>query len=330
MSLILKEKIDNTVAWKGSELATSDVWIHHLSPALTEALDGAMRQVAAKGLAAPGFEKADFPLPEAVLGEVAGFSDELENGRGFIVVRGLSADRYNEDELAILYYGLGLHMGRPVTQNQRGELIGVVANVGDQTQKSTRVYETNAYLPYHTDLSDVVGLLCIRKAREGGLSSLVSAATIYNEILEKYPEYLSLLYRPFWCDHLGDELPTLTPIFSHHEGKLSCRYLRAYIELGQERRELPLSRVEVEALDLFDKLIHDPALRLDMMMEPGDIQFCNNYAVMHSRTHFEDFDEPEKRRKLLRLWLKMPNARALAPDFPGRNGIPARDLQAAH
>lgn len=115
----------------------------------------------------------------------------------------------------------------------------------------------------------------------------------------------------------------MTPIFSFFNNKLSCRYLRQYLELGHDLRGVPLSQVEKEALDIFDSVIQDPRLRLDMMLEPGDIQFANNYAVMHSRTEFEDFPELERRRRLLRLWVKMPNARALAPEFPGRNGIQA-------
>jgi hypothetical protein len=178
------------------------------------------------------------------------------------------------------------------------------------------------HLPYHSDPSDVVGLLCLRKARTGGLSSLVSVATIYNDILERHREYLGLYYRPMYFAHLCEPQPSLSPIFSVHLGKLSCRYLRQYIELGHEIRNQPLSRVEVEALDLFDDTIHQADIRLDMMLEPGDLQFANNYAVLHSRTAFEDDPDPARHRKMLRLWLKMPNARALAPEFPGRNGFP--------
>jgi alpha-ketoglutarate-dependent taurine dioxygenase len=127
----------------------------------------------------------------------------------------------------------------------------------------------------------------------------------------------------FYFEHLCEPQPSLSPIFSYHEGKLSCRYLRQYLELGSEIRDVPLSRVEIEALDLFDKIMHSSEIRLDMMMEPGDLQFANNYAVLHSRTEFEDHEESQLRRRMLRLWLKMPNARTLAPEFPGRNGFPA-------
>ncbi|WP_313055545.1 TauD/TfdA family dioxygenase [Pseudomonas lopnurensis] len=320
MKPLLTRKIEAPCAWRGEDLAHDQSWIHHLSPKTLAALDKALAQVCEKGLKAPNFTREDFPVP-ALAEEIRGFAEALENGRGFLLLRGLPADRYSEEEMAIIYYGLGLHMGQPVTQNPRAELLGIVTAVGDPGQKTTRVYETNSYLPYHTDLSDVVGLLSIRKAREGGLSSLVSAATVYNEILEKNPHYLALLYRPLYFAHLGDDLPVPSPVFSYHEGKLSCRYLRAYIELGHELSNVRLSEVEIEALDLIDSIIHDPAVRLDMMLEPGDMQFANNYAVMHSRTRFEDYDEPERKRRLLRLWLKMPNARTLAPEFPGRNGF---------
>ena len=127
--------------------------------------------------------------------------------------------------------------------------------------------------------------------------------------------------------HLGRDDSSRAPIFSYHKNKLSCRYLRQYIELGHEIQNQPLSRVEIEAMDAFDEIIHDPKVRLDMMLEPGDMLLANNYAVMHSRTGFEDFEAPEKRRKLIRLWVKMPNARELADDFPGQNGFPAPQEQ---
>lgn len=324
MASILKQKITSKAAWVGKDLRENDSWIYQLNAHALKVLDIALQGLQKTGLSAPHFNQQDFVITDtAVLLQFKQLADELENGYGFFVLRGLDALQYNEAQLADVYYGIGLYLGQPVTQNPRGDYIGLVQNVGDLNNKSTRVYETNAYLPYHTDLSDAVGLICIRKAKQGGLSSLVSAATVYNKILEHYPEYLGYYYHPAPCDHLGDPEPTLTPIFSYYQNKLSCRYMRAYIELGHERMGVPLSQVQKEALDIFDAFIHDPDLRLDMMMEPGDIQFCNNYSVMHSRTSFEDFEAANERRKLLRLWLKMPNARTLATDFPGRNGIAA-------
>ena len=321
MSIILTEKITTPAAWVGGDFADDDSWIVQLSAENIAAIDAALAGLEAQGKRMPHFTRADFPLG-ALEAELARCSDELENGRGFCVLRGLPVERYTDDQIDTVYYGLGLHLGEPVGQNPRGDLIGKVMAVGDAKKKETRVYETNLYLPYHSDPSDVVGLLSIRKARQGGLSSLISVAAIYNEILENHREFLGLYYRMWYFSHLCEDMPSLSPIFSFHKGKLSCRYLRQYIELGHEIMQAPLSTVEIEAMDLFDEIIARPDLRIDMMLEPGDLQFANNYAVLHSRNAFEDHDEPEKMRKLLRLWLKMPNARELAPEFPGRNGFP--------
>lgn len=156
------------------------------------------------------------------------------------LIRGINNTDYNEEDLPIIYYGIGLHMGIPVSQNKKGDMLGIVENVRDPNQKDARVYETNTNLPYHTDLSDVVGLLSIRKAKTGGVSSLVSAVTVYNEIAKNHPEYLGLLYSPLYYNHLGEELPSLTPLFSYHKGKLAFRYLRKYIEDGHSIRKVQL------------------------------------------------------------------------------------------
>lgn len=321
MSTILTDKIMGPAAWKGDELVNDASWKHQLTQADIEEIDRALVTIKANNIRFPKFTKRDFPLP-GVAQKLQAFSTELENGRGFLLLRGLPVERYSDEEISVIYYAIGMHLGTPVGQNPPGDLLGTVMNVGDLNDKNTRVYETNAYLPYHTDPSDVVGLLCLRKAKLGGLSSLVSAASIYNELLENHREYLGIYFRPFFYAHLGSNTPALSPLFSYHKGKLSCRYLRQYIELGHETMEHPLSKVEIEALDVFDEIMHREDFRVDMMLEPGDLQFANNYAVLHSRNNFEDFDAPERRRKMLRLWLKMPNARALADEFPGRNGFP--------
>ena len=156
-------------------------------------------------------------------------------------MRGLPVHRYNDDEVNNIYYGLGLNLGQPVSQNFNGDMIGTVMNVGDLEDKNTRVYQTNLYLPYHTDPSDVVGLLCVRKATNGGLSSLVSVPAVYNILLSEYPEYVGLFYKQWYYAHLGEDLPSPTSLFAIHDGKLNFRYLRQYIELGHNLREHPLS-----------------------------------------------------------------------------------------
>ena len=250
------------------------------------------------------------------------WGDELETGAGFILLRGVPIEDLDDAAIDILYFGLGLHMGVPVRQNPAGDLIGRVMNVGDLEDRQTRVYETNAYLPYHTDPSDMVGLLCIRQAKSGGISSLIASGTLYNEMLARYPEYLSVFYRPMYYPHLGGDEPALSPVFSYHQGKMSVRYLRQYLELGADMMNRPMSPVELEAMDVFDQIMHEPDMRVDMMMQPGDLQLVNNYTVMHSRTSFEDHDDLALRRRKLRLWLKLPGARQLGYPFQGRHGFP--------
>ncbi len=320
MGLILKDKIAGPSAWNAADIAADDGWADYLTAAEIADIDSALAALKSAGLAYPAFQRVDFPLP-VLAPRLAALAEELEEGRGFALLRGLPIERYSDAEIRAIYYGLGLNLGQPVGQNPAGDLLGQVMNVGDLNDKNTRVYQTNLYLPYHTDPSDVVGLLCIRPAKIGGLSSLVAVASVYNELLAWFPEYLGLFYKQWFYAHLGEDLPSATSLFAMHEGKLNFRYLRQYIELGHDLRDSPLSAVEVDALNILDSVIQQPELRVDMMLAPGDIQLANNHLVLHSRTSFEDEDDVARRRKLYRLWLKMPNARSQPPGFPGRNGF---------
>ena len=323
MSTILKQPITGPSAWTAKDYIDDTSYIHHLTEQDLADIKAGLAQLKVHGKQFPHFGQQDFPLQHLAT-KLTQLVDDLENGRGFFLLRGLPLEQFTQEQQHTIYYGIGLHLGIPVGQNPRGDILGAVENVGDPNDKQTRVYETNLFLPYHTDPSDVVGLLSLRKAKQGGLSSLVSSAAIYNQILSEYPEYLGLYYKTYYYAHLGKQRPTPSPLFSYHKGKLSCRYLRQYIELGHEMLEHPLSQVELKALDIFDEIMLREEMRLNMMLEPGDMQFANNYLVLHSRNSFEDHEDVNQRRKLLRLWLKMPNARELAPEFPGRNGFPLK------
>jgi hypothetical protein len=323
VSTILKQPVTGPSAWTAKDYIDDTSYIHHLTEQDLADIKAGLAQLKVHGKQFPHFGQQDFPLQHLAT-KLTQLVDDLENGRGFFLLRGLPLEQFTQEQQHTIYYGIGLHLGIPVGQNPRGDILGAVENVGDPNDKQTRVYETNLFLPYHTDPSDVVGLLSLRKAKQGGLSSLVSSAAIYNQILSEYPEYLGLYYKTYYYAHLGKQRPTPSPLFSYHKGKLSCRYLRQYIELGHEMLEHPLSQVELKALDIFDEIMLREEMRLNMMLEPGDMQFANNYLVLHSRNSFEDHEDVNQRRKLLRLWLKMPNARELAPEFPGRNGFPLK------
>tara|TARA_E500000331_G_scaffold355899_1_gene412613 strand:- start:29304 stop:30302 length:999 start_codon:yes stop_codon:yes gene_type:complete len=325
MSIVHSNLIEGPTSWKGSEISNDPSWTKVLATNEIEELRNAVSEVKSSGLSFPNFTKDKFPLP-TLSKKLSEIGYELECGLGFLLLKGVPVEEYDkDDDIKILYYGMGLHMGQPVRQNPKGELIGTVINVGDQANPQTRVYETNAYLPYHSDPTDVVGLLCIHPAKTGGVSSLISATTLHNEMLNRHPEYLSVLYRPMWYPHVGNE-PSQAPIFSYHENKLSCRYMRQYLELSHNELGIPLSPVELEAFDLMDSIMHENGIRIDMMMQRGDLQLVNNYTVLHSRTNFEDDHNPSLRRKKLRLWLNTVGSRELGYDFPGRYGFPSPEI----
>ena len=321
MSIISKNKIQSISAWEAADFKNNNTWKKVLNNEQVKELLEALGNVKNLNKKFPDFSKKEFILNTLGV-NLNSWSKELENGSGFMLLKNIPIHGLNEEDTNILYYGLGLYLGEPVRQNPSGDLIGKVMNIGDLSDRQTRVYETNAYLPYHSDPSDLVGLLCIRKAKSGGISSLISSHAIYNEILDNYKEYLSILYKPMYYPHLGGSEPALSPIYSFYENKMTCRYMRQYIELGHDMMNSPLSNIEIEALDLMDFIMEKKNLRLDMMLEPGDLQLVNNYNVLHSRTSFEDYEKLSYRRKKLRLWLKSRHARNLGYIFQGRNGFP--------
>jgi len=212
-------------------------------------------------------------------------------------------------------------------QNADGHLLGHVKDLGRSSlDPNARIYQTRERQTHHTDSCDVVGLLCLRTAKSGGLSSLVSSATIFNEMRRRRPDLLKVLLEPIETDRRG-EVPEggspyfSIPVFNWHDGLLSAIYQRQYIESARRFPGVaPLSPVQIAALDLFDELANDQALNLTMDLRPGDIQLVHNHTILHDRTAFEDFSEPNRKRHLLRLWVAPPNARPLPEVFAERFG----------
>ena len=337
--------LEGPAAWRGAELARSETWIHRFSSGELAELDRALDGV--RGLARPVLDvtRENFALPTLgpLLTEV---KRELLHGRGFILFRGLPAERYTLAELATLFWGLGTYLGRAVSQNGQGHVLGHVKDLGyDANNPSTRLYQTNQRQGYHTDSADIVGLLCVRPSMSGGLSSLASTVTVYNEMFRRRPDLARVMFEPFHTDHRNEYRPGHKPYFSipvlnFHAGELTGIYQRRYIESAQRFEEAPrLTARQVEALDLFDALLDDPELHLEMKLEPGDMQFIHNHQLLHDRTAFADWPEPGRRRHLLRLWLCPPDGRELPPIFAERYGsvevgrrggvhVPASELKA--
>ncbi|MEO8345206.1 MAG: TauD/TfdA family dioxygenase [Betaproteobacteria bacterium] len=326
----LPVRLGGPAAWYGPALMTQGGWIEPLSPAELDELALAaaphLARVEKNARALNLLASADFPLP-TLARRLARMRDELLDGRGFALLRGLPVARWGARLSAVAFYGLGLHIGRPRTQNAQGHLLGHVRDLGLRSDDPTvRIYQTHERQTFHTDSADVVGLLCLQPAKAGGLSALVSSVTIYNELRERRPELACLLFEPLATDRRGEVPPGAAPyfaipVFNWHANTLSAMYQRQYIDSAQRFAGAPrLTPAHVEALDLFDALADDPALHLTMALEPGDIQFVHNHALLHDRTAFEDFPDPTRRRHLLRLWLAPLEARSLPPVFAQRYG----------
>jgi hypothetical protein len=332
MSSIRMTPITGPKAWRGADLVTDPSWIVSFTAAELAEVDRALAAARATGRALGEIGREHFPLG-TLTARLAQVLDEIHRGRGFVVLRGLPVERYSDDDVGLILWGLGRHLGSPLYQNPQGDLLGHVYDHGRTYGNiDVRGYETNAYLPYHTDAGDMVALLCLRRGIEGGLSSIVSSVSVHNEILAAHPEYLGLLYNGFYyirreaalTERGVSERPI--PVFGYADGMVSCRYIRNQINAGAVKREVPLTTFENAALDFLDEQTRRPDLRLDMNLEVGDIQLINNYTILHSRTGFRDGELPHQKRHMLRLWLKFPTPWPLSPEFPAHMGYqPAQD-----
>src|SRR5437588_8512555 len=301
-------------------------WIERLSEVEIAEVESATRELTKSSIDLISIGSDHFPLP-TLAPRLHDFLDEVLNGRGFVLIKALPVKRWTKREAAIAFLGIGAHLGSLRMQNAAGHLLGHVKDLGRSSlDPNARIYQTRERQTHHTDSCDVVGLLCLRTAKSGGLSSLVSSTTIFNEMRRRRPDLLSVLLDPIETDRRG-EVPEggkpyfSIPVFNWHEGLLSVIYQRQYIESARRFPGVaPLSPVQIEALDLFDELANDPKLSLTMELQPGDIQLVHNHTILHDRTAFEDFAEPDRKRHLLRLWVAPPNARPLPEVFAERFG----------
>jgi len=322
----LPPEIGDRSAWYGPDLKGRTDWIEGLSEAEIAEVENAARELAESSFDLTSISSDDFPL--STLGpRLHHLLDEVLNGRGFVLIQALPVQRWTKREAAIAFLGIGTHLGSLRMQNAAGHLLGLVMDRGRSSlDPDTRIYQTRERQTHHTDSCDVVGLLCLRAAKSGGLSSLVSSTTIFNEVRRRRPDLLRVLLAPIETDRRG-EVPEggkpyfSIPVFNWHKGLVSAIYQRQYIESARRFPAVaPLDPLQIEALDLFDELANDPALNFTMELQPGDMQFVHNHTILHDRTAFEDFLEPERKRHLLRLWVAPPNARPLPEVYAERFG----------
>ncbi len=320
-------------AWTGKSLADEPRWKLVLDAGQAGEISSAIAEFARSGQNWHEANRETLPLPGiASLGD--DIRDELENGLGLFRLSGVPINDHSVDELKAFYLSFGDHVGIPVSQTLEGERIMSIENEGTKSNdygiiddketaggfRSSRARAfSNAGLRFHTDRCDVVSLLCVQQARIGGHSKIASAVAIHNAMLERRPDLLEELFTDYPRSRFGEEVNDasahyMLPVFTERDGKFATHYSRTYVEAAQTNPDLPrLRSSQNEALDLLAELAGE--LCFEMTLAPGDIQLLNNHVLYHARDPYEDDASSGKRRMLLRLWLAMPNSRALPESF---------------
>jgi hypothetical protein len=317
-------------AWHGDDLKRSDSWVHPLDARELSELDAALAGLLARGGPPGPVDKGDFPL--ASLGDrLADIAGDLEDGSGIAKLTGLPVEAYDPRALQMLWFGIGSHLGTPVYQNTEAELMRAICDEGpdvgarygevktdDQggTFLSSRARAmSNRLLRFHTDRCDVVALLCVRPARAGGVSRISSSVAVYNEMLRRRPDLVERLFAPYYRSRFGEEAGAndatyALPIFAVRDGKFTSHYSRTYIESAQLLEHVPtMDKAQWQAMDLLHEVAEE--LCMEMVLQPGDMQFLNSHVTYHARTEFDDDPRPQFKRLLYRLWLSTPDSRAL-------------------
>ncbi len=345
------QMIEGRAAWRGTDLERNGDWIHTLDDTQRQEIAAALARVERAGLPVLGFTREDFPL-HSTADLLAEIGEDLENGRGAARLRGLPVERYSEDQIRRIFWGMCSYLGTSLYQNMSGEIMGEVrdesrdaapsfiAPAPGEVLSSRARARSSGPLRFHTDRCDVIALLCVRNARDGGVSKLASIPMIHNEMLRRRPDLLEELFHDYWRARPKDEDGVFAepyfalPVFGMRDGKISSQYSRTYVEQAQEFPEIPrLSAAQNEALDLLAEIAEE--ICLHSAFEQGDIQLLNNHVTYHGRTAYEDDAAQRQDRLLFRLWLATPNSRALPEGFetfwgdtaPGaiRGGVPQRD-----
>jgi len=322
--LLSRPLIEGPSAWLGADMRGREAeWTYRLSRSEIAEIEMAVKAVQARRLDIADIRREDFSLP--TVGPVLDrLRAEVLDGRGFVLLRGLPVEDRPIAASATAFWGIGTYFGSARSQNAQGHLLGHVYDLGkglSATNPNLRSYATAERQNFHIDRCDVVALLCLQRAKSGGLSSIVSSMAVHNVMAQRRPDLLDRLYQPFPVDRRG-EVPEgkarfyEAPVFNEHEGYTSVLYSRLHIGSSQRFPEARrLTAEDIEALDILAQLAADPELRLDMNFTPGDIQFLHNHTILHARSAYEDGPEIEHKRHLLRLWLSPPGARPLPPVF---------------
>jgi hypothetical protein len=312
--------------WTAADVADEAVWTEHFTDTELTELDASLRHALNKSDDVLELERDDFPLP-TLQHRVARIEDELINGRGFVRLRGIDRRAYTQAEMELLYWGIGTHLGLPWPQNKHGHVLGDVTDqhkaANDPTVRGNEI--GGAALPFHCDGSDLVGLMCLENGIRGGLSAVANSVSIHNELVAERPDLAAALYDEFPNDFRGEQPAGgkpyyLMPVFTEWDDRLFVRCIPPYILASQRHPESPrLTDVQREALGAMVRMADDPDHHVTMELQPGDMQFINNYHVLHGRTAYDDDRAGGHVRHLKRLWLETTVLTSRPPHFANRS-----------
>ena len=308
--------VEDPAGWHRAEFAGRSSWERCWSGEMLAEIRAATERV--RHLSPDAITRKDFPLVrcESLLAEV---SADLDRGRGFAVIAGFPLAEYTREDAVRAFCGVSAYLGDIVDQTSKRDRVIDVTDRGKPYSGNSRGYHSNKMLPFHSDGAYLAGLLCLETAHSGGESLLASSVSAYNEVLRRYPERMPPLLRGYIHDRRGDhapgELPVSPeriPVFGFHNGLLHCCYNRNGIVWAQDKTGEKLSDAEVAALDAIDEIVRDPRFHVSMDMKKGDMQFLNNFVILHSRTEYMDHEDG-RHRHLVRLWLDCPEGRRRGP-----------------
>ena len=297
--------------WNAAEIGARDDWALTLSESTLKEIDDALEGIKKRDLDLKAVTSEDFPLP-SFAGQVAEIKENLSGGLGMSLIRGVPVDRYSRDDLRLILWGIGTHIGLGAPQSYRGDVIGEVMDMS-HTGDIRRSYRSPRPLYLHVDPIDVVGLLCTRQAKEGGMSLVTSALALHNTLLAERPDLMPALYQGYQyssteSDSTGE--PPVTsyrvPVYKEVGNQMVVNFNASPIERALDQDDVDIDAISLEAIEVFKETAMRDDLVYRTMLAPGDLQFLNNRRVLHGRTRFEDFSDMERKRLMLRVWLKMP------------------------
>jgi hypothetical protein len=314
MTAVYRQIINHPSAWTTKSVGDKEGLVFDLTNTQINEIDKLLART--RHLRPQQATREDFssPMVNELLAELR---DEVMDGRGLVVVRGLTRERYDEEDFERIYWGFGTHWGNAAVQSMDGSRLRHVRFEANNPHQ--RGHLTTNELQPHTDAYEIVGLMCVQRAESGGHSRMVSTLAVHNEIMRTRPELLDVLYRGFPTavveakQSANPVTPYNVPIFSCVDGKVSCVYSRQFMRAAEERLGRSIPDDLAKALAVFDTLLSDDRFRLHFMLEPGEMMIWNNFTIMHSRTSFED--SATRKRDLLRLWLNVPNGRPAVPEI---------------